>query len=102
MSGRIVQINFKFNVSGAEYEQAVSPLAGDIAAVAGLRWKVWLMNEAESEAGGIMLFEDGASAKAYLEGPIAAQIVTHPALSDFSVKQFDVMKDVTAITRGPV
>jgi hypothetical protein len=41
MSGRIVQINFKFNVSRAEYEQAVSPLAGDIAAVAGLRWKVW-------------------------------------------------------------
>ena len=102
MSGRIVQINFKFNVSRAEYERATSPLAGDIAAVAGLRWKVWLMNEAESEAGGIMLFEDGASAKAYLEGPIKEQIVTHPALSDFSVKQFDVMKDVTAVTRGPV
>jgi hypothetical protein len=102
MSGRILQLNFKFSVSGAEYEQAVSPLASQIAAVAGLRWKVWLMNEEESEAGGIMLFDDEASVKAYLEGPIVAQITSHPALSDFSVKQFDVMEKVTAITRGPV
>ncbi|NIN69880.1 MAG: hypothetical protein GTO63_35405 [Anaerolineae bacterium] len=45
------------------------------------------MNEGESEAGGIMLFEDEASLKAYLDGPIVAQIVSHPALSDFSVKE---------------
>ena len=102
MSGRILQLNFKFSVSGAEYEEAVSPLANEIAAVAGLRWKVWLMNEAESEAGGIYLFDDEASVKAYLEGPIVAQVTSHPALSDFSVKQFDVMENVTAITRGPV
>jgi hypothetical protein len=102
MSGRILQLNFKFSVSGAEYEESVSPLADGIAAVAGLRWKVWLMNEAESEAGGIYLFDDEASVKAYLEGPIVAQVTSHPALSDFSVKQFDVMDKVTAITRGPV
>jgi hypothetical protein len=102
MSGRILQINFKFNVSPAQYEEAVAPLANGIAAVPGLRWKVWLMNDAEKEAGGIMLFEDEASTNAYLKGPIVAQIVSHPALSDFSVKQFDVMESVTAITRGPV
>lgn len=102
MSGKILQINFKFNVPRADYEQAVSPMADDIAAVSGLRWKVWLMNEAESEAGGIMHFGDEASLQAYLEGPIVAAITSHPALSDFSVKQFDVMEDQTAITRGPV
>ena len=102
MSARILQINFKFNVSRAEYEQAVSPLADPIAAVAGLRWKIWLMNEAESEAGGIMLFDDEAAVKAYLGGPIVAQITSHPALSDFSVKQFDVLEEQTAITHGSV
>jgi hypothetical protein len=102
MSGRILQINFKFNVPRADYEQAVGPLGSQIAAVAGLRWKIWIMNEAESEAGGIMLFDDEASVKAYLDGPIVAQIVSHPALSDFSVKQFDTMEAETAITRGPV
>lgn len=102
MPGRILQINFKFNVTRAEYEQAASSLAGDFAALAGLRWKIWIMNEAEKEAGGIYMFEDEASVKAFLEGPLAAKVTSHPALSDFSVKQFDVMDDVSKITRGPV
>ena len=102
MSGRIMQLNFKFSVSGAEYEQAVSPLASQFAAVAGLRWKIWMINEEEQEAGAIYLFDDEASVKEFLEGPLAAQVTSHPALSDFSVKQFDVMEDQTAITRGPV
>jgi len=102
MSIKILQLNFKFNVSRAEYEQAVSSLASEFAAVPGLRWKIWMINEAEQEAGGIYLFDDEASVKAYLEGPLAAQVTSHPALSDFSVKQFDVMEDVTTITRGPV
>jgi len=102
MPGKILQINFKFNVSKAEYQQAASGLVNDIEGVAGLRWKVWIMNEAEQEAGGIYLFDDEASVRAYLEGPIVAQVTSHPALSDFSVKQFDVMERVTAITRGPV
>ena len=98
----VLQINFKFSVPRKDYETAVSPLADQIAAVAGLRWKVWIMNEAESEAGGIYLFEDEASLKAYTESDIVAGIVKHPALSDFSVKTFEVMDEVTAITRGPV
>ena len=40
--------------------------------------------------------------QAFLEGPLAAQVTSHPALSDFSVKQFDVMEDLTSITRGPL
>ncbi len=102
MSGRIMQLNFKFNVTGAEYEQAVSPLASQFAALDGLRWKIWMINETESEAGGIYMFEDEGSLNAFLEGPLAAQVTSHPALSDFSVKQFDAMEDLSEITRGPV
>jgi hypothetical protein len=61
MTGRILQLNFKFSVSGPEYEEAVSPLADQIADVDGLRWKIWIINEAEGEAGGLHLFEDEAS-----------------------------------------
>lgn len=102
MSNTILQINFKFNVSRAAYEEAVSPLAEPIASVPGLQWKIWLMNEGASEAGGILCFADNDSLQAYLEGPIATKIANHPALSDMSVKQFEVMDDVTAATRGPV
>lgn len=102
MSEKILQINFKFNVSGEEYEKAVSPVAESIAAVDGLRWKVWIVNEADSEAGGIYLFDDDSSVQAYLAGPIVANIKSHPALSDISSKVFDVMDKPTAVTRGPL
>lgn len=102
MSQKILQINFKFHVSSTEYETAVTPLAEPIAAVPGMLWKVWLMNEADQEAGGIYLFEDGKSLDAYLNSEIVAGIVSHPALSDFSVKQFELMSAVSEVTRGPV
>ena len=102
MSSKILQLNFRFNVPRADYEQVVAPLAGDFAHVPGLQWKIWLMNEAESEAGGIYLFEDESSLQAYLEGPLAGAVRAHPALSDLSAKVFDSIEELTAITRGPV
>ncbi len=102
MSARLLQLNFNFSVTGPEYEAAVGPLAKDFAALDGLIWKIWMINEEEGEAGGIYLFEDEASVKAYLEGPLAAGVISHPALSEFSVKQFDVMEGVTEVTRGPI
>jgi hypothetical protein len=102
MSKKLLQINFKFNVTGEAYTQAVTPLADNIASVPGLHWKVWIINEEQSEAGGILLFNDGDALNSYLTGDIAAGIVNHPALSDFSVKTFDIMEEQTAITRGPL
>lgn len=102
MAARILQVNFKFSVTTPEYEEAASSLAGAFAEVPGLRWKVWILNEADGEAGGIYLFEDDASLQDYLSGPLAAQVASHPAFSDMSAKQFDVMPVATEITRGPV
>ena len=102
MDERILQINFRFNVSRSEYEQVANSVAGEFAEVDGLRWKIWLMNEKEHEAGGIYVFEDETSLGAFLAGPLAAKVTNHPAISDMSVKQFENMADITAITRGPI
>lgn len=102
MAVRLLQINLKFNVPTADLKKAFDALANDIAAVQGLRWKIWIMNEQEHEAGGIYLFEDKNAVQAYLEGPIVSGLKAHPALSDISAKQFDVVADLTSITHGPV
>lgn len=102
MSVRVLQINLKFNVPVEELKKAFDALAKDIAAVKGLRWKVWILNEQEHEAGGVYLFDDKDTVQAYLEGPIVSGLKAHPALSEISVKQFDVVEDLTAITRGPL
>jgi hypothetical protein len=102
MAEMILQINFKLNISTSEYEQTLSPLASEFVTVAGLRWKIWLINAADSEAGGIYLFDDESSTQAFLAGPLMIWLKRHPALSEMSVKQFKVMKDETAITHGPL
>ena len=102
MSVKVLQINFKFNVPCEAYEQTVSPMASEFAAVPGCRWKIWLMNEANNEAGGIYLFEDDASLGTFLSSPLVAAVTSHPALSDFSVKQFDTLEAISKITRGPI
>ena len=99
---QILQINLKFKVTRPELEKAFLEVAQSIADVKGLIWKVWLMNEAEKSAGGIYLFEDDASVKAYLKGEIVAGIMSHPALSDIEAKVFDILPEHTKITRGPV
>ena len=58
MSGKLLLIGYKFNVPASDYKQAVAPLADPIAAVPGLRWKIWPINEAESTGGGVFLFDD--------------------------------------------
>ncbi len=102
MSAKILQINFCLNVPRPEFEEIATSLVSDFAQLPGLRWKIWLMNEGESEAGGIYLFEDESSLKAYLEGPLAGAVMSHPALRNLSAKVFDSIEQLTAITRGPV
>lgn len=99
---QILQINFKFNVSREQFEEDCSSLAQDFANVPGLLWKVWLMNDKENEAGGIYLFADEASVEEYKGSPLVAAVLSHPALSDFNIKQFEVLDTVSRVTRAPL
>ena len=102
MAPTIVQISFKLNLSGKEYEQAIAPLAQAVADVTGLRWKIWLLNESAHEAGGVALFDDEDSANAFLSGPLVAHVTSAPSIADLRAAQFQVLDTLTAITRGPV
>ena len=102
MSEKILQVNLKFNIPRAELESAWLEVAQPIAEVPGLRWKVWLMNEAEHEAGGIYVFESEATAQSYLAGPIVGALKSSPAVSNISAKLFDILEGHSSITRGPV
>jgi len=102
MSAKILQINFRLKASTPEYQALCQSVAQAFAGVPGLRWKIWILNDPEKEAGGLYLFESEGALNNFLSGSLAAQVKSHPALSDFSAKTFDVMDEVTAITHGPV
>ena len=98
----ILQINFNLNVPVAEYQKMTDSVAHTFLDVPGLRWKIWLLNPAAQEAGGIYLFDSQASLDAYLNSPLVAQLRELTSIRNISMKQFEVMPEVTALTRGPV
>jgi hypothetical protein len=102
MSQTVLQLNFNFNSSAKEYENLVSPLAKDFAAVPGLTWKLWLLSDDRSEAGGIYLFEDEEAFENFTNSDLAKTVLSHPKLANFSVKKFDVMTKVSAVTNAPL
>ena len=116
---KVLQVNYRFpkpikDVPKEQIEKIMAMAvegAKHLAAVPGLRWKIYLHNPEKGETGGIYLFEDMASLKAYLGGPLMTQRkqgkfgdgrrVVWP-IFDVSIKQFDVMEDLTKITHGPI
>lgn len=102
MPQQILQVNLKFSIPRADLEAAWIGAAQPIADTPGLQWKVWLMNEAENEAGGIYLFESEAAVQAYMGGPMVAALKASPVVSDISAKVFDVIAEHSAVTRAPL
>ena len=102
MSPKILQVNFNFSVSKDDLGKAFADLADQFAAVPGCRWKIWMINDEKKEAGGVYLFDDQESIDKMMNTPLIASVVSHPALTNFTVKTFEVSESVTRITRGPI
>jgi putative redox protein len=100
--GVLLEVNFTYNVTPEEYAEAVAPLAEEFAAIEGLRWKIWANDEANSQFSGLLLFDDAEAAQAFGESELAATLMNHPALSDFSVTPYAVMGAESAITHAPL
>ncbi len=97
----LVQFDFPMDGPwGDELASAFGDLARVIAAAPGLRWKIWTENEAEHIGGGIYLFEDDASAEAYIEEHTAR--LAGFGITDIRAKLFHVNEPLTAINGGPV
>lgn len=99
MTQQILQINFNFSNSRAEYEAMTLPMAGSLAQTPGLNWKVWLMDETNQEAGGIYLFDNETTARNFAQ-EVAVMLSGDLPFSHASIKRFDVLEGHSVITRG--
>lgn len=102
MSQQVLQINLNFSITREELETAWLEAAQPIANTPGLLWKVWLVNEEKSEAGGIYLFENAEAVQAYISSPIVDALKGSPVVSNISAKVFDVMSYHSSVTRAPL
>jgi hypothetical protein len=99
MEGQVVVITYTLQGPRDAYIEENLPYARPIADVPGLRWKIWIINEEHGEAGGVYLFQDAASAQAFIDGPIITEMKGDPSLS---IKTFEVLEQLTTVTRGPI
>ncbi len=97
----LLDITFNYNVPVDEFQAEISPLAEQFAATDGLIWKLWALDEANSQFSGLLLFEDAAAMQAFLDGELAAAVTSHSALSDFEITPFAIMGDESKITGAP-
>lgn len=58
------------------------------------------MNEGEQEAGGIYLFDDETSLHSFVA--VLTEMLNAPGYSDVRIKPFDILEELTQITRGPI
>jgi hypothetical protein len=85
-----------------DFAVEAAKIAGPIANVRGLLWKIWIDNPGSRCAGGIYLFEDEASLKAFVDGPIAVGISRRLEFLHVDMRAFDVLEAPSLVTRGPV
>jgi len=98
---KLVQFDFDYNGPfGDEMAAALRELAESIAKEPGFLWKIWTENSTTKEAGGIYLFEDEESAQSYIH--MHTERLQQFGIGEVRVKTFDVNRDLTAVTNGPV
>ena len=95
---RVLCVRFKSATPMSELHAPWLGLAPDIAAVPGLIAKVWIQDG--DQLGGLYTFRDQASLDAYAAGPIVSALMANPVFSEFRIEQYDVLEDLSAITRG--
>jgi hypothetical protein len=80
--------------------EQLSGLAHSIAEEPGFIWKIWTESESKKEAGGVYLFADEETARAYIDKHTARLKVL--GVSDIRIKLFDVNESLSKITHGPI
>ena len=102
MAKKIVQVCMDYSAPEAELSPAFLEMAPTFAAIEGLEWKTWTIDQDKKKCGGVYLFKDEATANAFLESDLYTGIEEHPALSGVTADIYDVLPEHSRITRGPI
>ena len=102
MPQKILVTNYGYSVTLEEFKNMTTQLAQAFADVPGCLWKIWLINDETKEAGAVYLFKDDESLQNFKSSPLVASVLSHPALSNFDLKERDILREVSEITRAPL
>jgi len=97
---KLLQIDFPYSGPfGEQMTQALTEIAESINQEPGLIWKIWTENAEQQTGGGIYLFEDADTAKAYLAMHSAR--LQQMGIQDIRGRIFDINPELSRINQGP-
>jgi hypothetical protein len=99
---KILQINITPNVPLSQLMEPFNQVAPVFAAVPGLVWKIWSANEETGIAAGIYYFKDQTSLDTHLGSDLHKGLFANPAFEKIEVKTFDVLEELSKVTRAPI
>jgi len=97
-----LHLRFKLRVPPQALIAHSREAATTIASIEGLIWKIWVLQEEQSEIGGMYLFADREAAKAYLNHPVVQAVRSNPAVVSTESQLWDVENSLSALTRAPL
>lgn len=98
---KLLQVDFDFEGPfGEEMSDRLVDLAQSINDEPGMIWKIWTENSHEKRGGGVYLFEDESTAKAYLK--MHSERLKAMGVTDVRGMLFDINDSLSAINRAPL
>lgn len=98
MSTCSVQINFELACSKEEYLALAESALPAFRELAGLVFKLWILSDDGTRAGGLYLFRDRAAAERYANGAIVQRLGRSPAIRGLDVRVTPVHAGLSAHT----
>jgi hypothetical protein len=102
MAQKILVTNFTYSVNREEFEGMAAQLAPAFAEVPGCAWKIWLIDAEQKQAGAVYLFKDEQALETFKNSPLVASVLSHPALSNFELRERDILQDISEVTHAPL
>jgi hypothetical protein len=94
-----VLITFTSSASLDDLKGPFTDYANALRGMSGLVAKTWIREG--STVGGFHIFTNRQAAESYLDSEMAAGLRSNPAFSDFEIRHFDVLDELSAITGSP-
>jgi Putative mono-oxygenase ydhR len=98
----VLHLRFKLRVLPDVFLAHSREVATIIASAEGLIWKIWILQQQESEIGGMYLFANRETAEAYLNHPVIQAVRSNPAVVSAQSQLWDVETSLSALTRAPL
>jgi hypothetical protein len=94
-----VLITFTSSANLDDLKAPFTDYANALKGVEGLVSKTWIREG--STLGGFHIFATRQNAENYLNSEMVAGLTSNPAFSDFQIRHFDVLEELSAVTGSP-